>query len=77
MTTLQELDQFTRFAQAKLRDEADGPSLEDCLKLWRRQIEEDETVADIEQSMADYAAGRVMSAKDAFDDVRRRLGISQ
>ena len=77
MTTLQELDQFTRFAQAKLRENEDELPLENCLKLWRRQIEEDEIVADIELSMADYAAGRVMSAKEAFDDVRRGLGISQ
>lgn len=77
MTTLQELDQFTRFAQTKLRDEDDGLSLEHCLKLWRRQIEEDETIADIKQGLADIEAGRTVSLEDAFRDVRQRLGITQ
>ena len=77
MTALQELDQFTRFAQAKLRDEEDGLSLERCLKLWRRQIEEDETIADIKQGLADIEAGRTVSLEDAFRDVRERLGIKQ
>ena len=77
MTALQELDQFTRFVQAKLRNEDDGPSLEDCLKLWRRQIEEDETVASIQRSIADCEAGRVKSLDEAFDNVRRQLGASR
>ena len=77
MTVLQELDEFTRFAESKLCDSEAGLSLEKCLKLWRRQIEEDETVASIQRSLADYEAGRVKSAKEAFEDVRRQLGISQ
>ena len=77
MTTLQELDEFKRFAESKLREAEAGLSLEKCLQLWRRQIEEDETVASIQRSIADYEAGRVKSAKETFDDVRRQLGISQ
>ncbi len=77
MTALQELDQFTRFAESKLRASKDGMSLEECLKLWRRQLEEDETVADIQQSLADCQAGRVKPIGEAFDNVRSRLENSQ
>ncbi len=77
MTTLQQLDQFTQFAQAKLCNDDDSLSIEECLRLWRQQTEEDETIADIEQSQRDFAAGRSMSVKDTFEDVRRRLGISE
>ena len=77
MTALQELDQFTRFAQTKLREKEDELSLEECLTLWRRQIEEDETVASIQRSIADCEAGRVKSLDEAFDNVRRQLGASR
>lgn len=77
MTTLQELDQFTRFAESKLQGNADELSLEDCLQLWRRQREEDETVVDIQQSLADCQAGRVKPVGEAFDNVRSRLENSQ
>lgn len=77
MTTLQQLDQFTRFARVKLSSNDESLSIEECLQLWRQQTEEDEAIADIEQSQLDFAAGRSMPVKDAFDDVRRRLGISQ
>ena len=77
MTVLQQLDQFTRFAKAKLREDERELSLEECLQLWRRQIEEDETIADIKQGLADIEAGRVKPLKEAVDDVRRQLGISQ
>ena len=77
MTVLQELDEFTRFAESKLCDSEAGLSLEKCLKLWRRQIEEDETVASIQRSIADREAGRVKSLDEAFDNVRRQLGASR
>ncbi len=77
MTVLQQLDQFTRFAQAKLCEDERGLSLEKCLRLWRRQIEEEETIADIKQGLADIETGRTVSLEDAFRDVRQRLGIKQ
>ena len=77
MTTLQELDQFNRFAESKLREAQDGLSLEKCLLLWRRQIEDDETVASIQRGIADCEAGRVKSLDEAFDNVRRQLGASR
>lgn len=75
MTALQELDQFTRFAQTRLRHDEEELSLEECLRLWRRQSEEDETVVSIQQSLADYEAGRVKSVDDAFENARQQLGM--
>ena len=77
MTALQELDQFTRFAQAQLNDDDDALSLEDCLRLWRRQIEKEETIADIKQGLADLDAGHTVSVEEAFRDARRLIGITQ
>ncbi len=77
MTALQELDQFTRFTQNQLYEDDDALSLEDCLRLWRRQIEKEEVITDIKQGLADIEAGRVVSVEAAFREARALLGIPQ
>lgn len=77
VTTLQELEQFTQFVGSKLRANKDGMTLEECLTLWRRQRQEDEATADVQQSVADCQAGRLRSLEDAFDSVQNRLENSR
>ena len=43
----------------------------------RALVEANETVADIQQGRADYAAGLGQPLSAAFDDVRRQLGIQR
>ena len=72
---IQELESFTNFVQQKLRGDELNLSLEDCVRLWRQQSERDATLDDIRQGQADLAAGLAQPLAEAFDDVRRQLGL--
>lgn len=74
-TTLQELASFTHFAQQKLSEGEAELSLEECVRLWRLQTERQATLEDIQQGRADLAAGLAQPLADAFNDVRRQLGL--
>ena len=74
--TPKELEDFTRFAAERLSQGDSVPSLEECLRQWRVDCEFHETVADVRQSLDDCAAGLTKPLDQAFDDVRRRLGLS-
>lgn len=73
--TPKELEDFARFAADRLRHGDNVPSLEECLRQWRADCEFQETVADVRQSLDDCASGRTKPLDQAFDDVRRRLGL--
>ena len=47
---------------------------EQLLKAWRAREEFQETVADVRESVADYAAGKGVPAEVAFANVRKKLG---
>jgi hypothetical protein len=72
---LQELESFTHFAQEKLSEGESNLSLEDCVRLWRQQTERDSTLDDIRQGQTDLEAGLAQPLAEAFDDVRRQLGL--
>jgi hypothetical protein len=71
-----ELDDFIRFATGILDSDDEPASLEELLSKWREQCEYAATVDDIRQGLDDYAAGQGQPVKDAFRDVRQRLGLS-
>jgi len=71
--TLQEIESFTAFAR-KTALQTDGPSLEECLRLWREEQELAETVAAINRAEQNYAAGRFMSLDEADRRIRTELG---
>jgi hypothetical protein len=73
--TAQELNDFTHFAAQRLKRGESVPSLEECLRLWRAELEFHETVADVRQSLDDCTDGRRKPIEQAFDDVRQRLGL--
>lgn len=71
--TLEEIEDFTAFARkTALKD--DGPSLEECLRLWREEQELAETVAAIKRAEQNFAAGRCMSLEEADRRIRIELG---
>lgn len=72
--TIEEVESFSRFASQRLKQGVALPSLEECLRQWRAEVELHETVSEIEQSLDDVAHGRVKPVDQAFDEVRRRLG---
>ena len=74
--TPQELDDFTRFAAERLKHGETVPSLEECLRQWRADLEFQEAVADIRESLDDCSQGRLKPLDQAFDDVRRQLGLT-
>ena len=71
--TQQEIENFSRFAQQSLGRESSTKSLEECLRLWRAEIEASEAVDDIRQGMSDHAAGRAEPLQQAFESLRRDL----
>ena len=73
--TSQELESFTQFAARRLSDGDTVPSLEECLQQWRADCERRELQEDVRASLEDYAASRVKPLDQAFDDVRRQLGL--
>lgn len=72
---LQELENFTHFAQQKLGTSESSLSLEDCVRLWRQQTERNATIDDIQHGRADLESGLAQPLAEAFDDVRRQLGF--
>lgn len=74
-STLQELESFTQFARQRLVANESGLSLEDCVRVWRQQTEQQAVLDDLRQGQADVEAGRAQPLAAAFDDVRRQLGI--
>lgn len=72
---LQELESFTRFAQEKLSTAGSSWSLEECVRQWREQTQRQEALADIQQGQADYSAALGQPIAEAFDEVRRQLGL--
>ena len=58
-------------------DRAEAPSndldLEDYVCLWRATQEREETLAAIQEGMADIAAGRTRPADEVMAELRQRL----
>jgi hypothetical protein len=75
--TQQEIESFTRFAEQRLHADDSALSLEDCLRLWREQRERTQTIEDVRQGLADYAAGRAEPLDRAFNDIRGELGLTK
>jgi len=73
-TTIEEIERFAEFARRTAAGEDNGPTLEECLRMWREQQELEETVAAIKRGEEDFAAGRVMSVEDAGRRIRANLG---
>ena len=73
--SLQELDEFTDFIRQRLDVEQASLSLEDCVRLWREQQDQQESVRGILQSAKEDEAGLSQPLTEAFDEVRRQLGI--
>ena len=74
-TSLKELDNFTQFAQNALAVGEANLTLEDCVRLWRQQCEQQSTVDDVRQGLEDYDNGLAKPLDAVFDDVRRKLGV--
>ncbi|MFQ5734883.1 MAG: hypothetical protein ACE5KM_23355 [Planctomycetaceae bacterium] len=67
---------FHRFAGEKL-DNGGAESLQELVSQWEAAREHAQSVAGIQKSVAEYEAGKSVSADEAFSEVRRQLGWSQ
>jgi hypothetical protein len=70
--TIEQVEDFREFALRKLRN-GGIPSLEECLRLWREEVEEQETLESIRRGEADFEAGRYCTVAEAEAEIRRRL----
>lgn len=75
--SLQEIDEFANFAKQSLGSGFASLSLEDCVRLWREQQGKRESVLNILESLDEDDAGLSQPLTEAFDDVRRHLGIAR
>ncbi len=73
-TTIQEIEGFANFAKQAAAGNDDGPSLEECLRLWREEQELAETVADIKASIGEIEAGNFTTLDEADRIIRAELG---
>ncbi|HUT10506.1 MAG TPA: hypothetical protein VMY42_08420 [Thermoguttaceae bacterium] len=71
--TKKDLQDFHRFADAKLTSGAAG-SLIDLVREWESTRQYDGSVSALRESHADVEAGRVKPLDKAFSDVREKLG---
>ena len=72
--TLEELENFSRFATQRLRQGAQPPSLEECLRQWRQDCEREELSSDIAAGLEEVEQGRGQPVDEAFAEIRRQLG---
>jgi hypothetical protein len=73
--TQAELESFARFAAIKIGNGGAELTLEALVRQWNEEREMAETVADIQRGIRDYEEGKGIPLDDAFNDVRKRLGI--
>lgn len=71
--TQQCIDVFHRFARKKLSGIESAMTLEDCIRLWRAEREEAETIAAISRGEEDIEAGRYSTLEEVDAEIRRRL----
>jgi len=71
--TIEDLHNFHLFAGEKLAAGA-VQSFQDLVDEWNSRHTRQQSVANIRESIAQYDAGEGVSADEAFDEVRTKLG---
>ena len=74
--TQQDLESFELYATERLRD-GGAESLHELVAEWEANREYLATVAEVNESLADYEAGKGKPASEAFDDIRKKLGLDE
>ena len=70
-----EIDSFRAFVVKQIHAGASNLTLEDCLDQWRAERERAETIAAVQEAVADYQAGRCTSLDQAMREIRSELGL--
>jgi hypothetical protein len=73
MVTMSDIQEFAAFAGERI-SRGDVTSLAALAAAWEEERELRSTVEAIQQSVADYEAGRVKPVVEAFASVREKLG---
>lgn len=71
--SIEQLDEFHRFAANRLEAGAQDLSLEDLLRMWRIESDRSETVEAVQQGIADMDAGRCYTIEEVDDEIQRRF----
>jgi hypothetical protein len=74
--TKEELTDFHRFAVGRLSN-GGAESMQELLNQWSARREHQESVAGIRESIGQYEAGHALPVKEAFDEIRQKLGWTQ
>jgi hypothetical protein len=73
--TLAEIDSFSGFVRAKLRQDEPAPSLEECLEMWRAEREREETIDAVRRGIEDMEAGRFYTLEEVDRMFREEFGL--
>jgi len=74
--TKEDLQDFHLFADEKIADGA-AQSLEELVDAWSSRRTDEQSVADIRKSIAQYEAGEGLPVAEAFDEIRKKLDWDQ
>jgi len=74
--TKEDLRDFNRFVDEKLSN-GGAESLTELAREWEERRDFEKSVADVREGLSDAEAGRVHSVEDAFNQVRKNLGLSK
>lgn len=75
-TTIQELSDFHRFAEGRLSLGGDA-SLQGLLDEWMELRAEGNSLTGLRESLDQSTAGQVQPVDQAFQEIRRKLGLSE
>lgn len=70
MATVEELEQFNRFAASQFENEGAESTLEELLTRWRATREREEANEGIRRGLDDVAAGRTQPAREFLAEAR-------
>ena len=72
-----EISEFTEFLRTAMQEGRNSKSISEFAAEWELQRERTETLNDIQQGEVDIQAGRGKPAAQAFEDVRKKLGLAK
>ncbi len=72
-----DLESFHQFAIARLAGSASAASLDELLMEWQDLRDRESINEAISQGLAEIAAGRVISAREAMEELRKEFGFGE
>jgi predicted transcriptional regulator len=73
VVTQQDIDNFHEFASAQLANSEGELTLANIIAKWQSYLEREDSNSAIRESLADIAAGRIIPATEAIEQLRHKF----